>query len=93
MASAARCRPTAHGLRLQDEKVRRPPSGTVDTPEIGDEKLQVLDASDLSAKVLLPARWKPGAYAIRLENGGSRSAPIYLVGDSVRCRLHREGWY
>ncbi len=68
----------AYGLRLQDEKVRRPPSGIVDAPEIGDEELQVLDASDLSAKVLLPDRWKPGAYAIRLENGGGLSAPVYL---------------
>ena len=68
----------AYGLRLQDEKVRRPPSGIVDAPEIGDEELQVLDASDLSAKVLLPDRWKPGAYAIRLENGDGLSAPVYL---------------
>jgi hypothetical protein len=47
-------------------------------PQPAAEKLAVLQASDVSAKVVIPANWKPGLFAIRLRNGSEDSEPIYL---------------
>jgi len=67
----------AEGMRIADAPVAEPP----DSPPVYDgrgEKLSVLMASDLSAKVLLPAQWENGLYAVRLKNDQGESAPIYL---------------
>jgi hypothetical protein len=39
------------------------------------QRLQVLQASDISAKIVIPADWKPGLFAVRLRGA---SAPVYL---------------
>ena len=46
--------------------------------KVAGEKLDVLQASDLCAKVALPGKWGPGLYALRLKNKNGESRPIYL---------------
>jgi hypothetical protein len=48
-------------------------------PESGSapkaQRLEVLQASDISAKVVIPAEWKPGMFAVRLRG---MKEPVYL---------------
>lgn len=59
---------TAEGLRLPDDPVAGPPPAMVGTPTGQSETMELLQATDLSAKVLIPAKWSPGVFAVRLRN-------------------------
>jgi hypothetical protein len=67
---------TAVGARVPDEPVHGPERPVDFKGNL--QPLTVLQASDLSAKVLLPAAWKPGLYAIRLNAGRGQTAVVYL---------------
>ena len=63
---AGRCK--AEGWRVPDPAVTAPPAQGRGRGTGPPQPLEVLQASDLSAKVLLPAEWKPGLFAVRLSN-------------------------
>lgn len=67
----------ATGWRVPDATIVAPPAKAVLT-EAGAQPLAVLQASDLSAKVLLPADWKPGLFAVRLTAANGTGAPVFL---------------
>lgn len=67
----------AEGERVPDGPVSGPPE-TAPAGKVDGEKLDVLQTSDLCAKVALPDKWTPGLYAIRLKNKNGESQPIYL---------------
>ncbi len=62
---------TAEGVRVPDKPVMAPPGSVVRSPvgpNLKPETLAILQATDLSAKVLIPATWTPGIFAVRLRN-------------------------
>jgi len=66
------------GWLLPDAPVSPPPANPAAfTPDKG-RPLEVLQASDLCAKVLLPTDWKPGLFAVRLKNDAGISEPSFL---------------
>jgi hypothetical protein len=67
----------AVGWRVPDAAVAAPPAKGVPGDAVA-QPLEVLQASDLSAKVLLPADWKPGLFAVKLTSAGGTSDTIYL---------------
>jgi hypothetical protein len=69
---------TAEGLRLPDEQVSNLAARRPEMPSGPAQPLEVLQASDVCAKVLIPADWKPGMYAIRLRNQAGVSDPVFL---------------
>jgi len=79
---------TAEGERVTDTATKS--SG---------EKLRVLQASELCAKVVVPENWQPGLFAIRLKNSRGESPPIYLnrtepwwwIGGSTNAALGATG--
>jgi hypothetical protein len=64
----------AEGLRLADDPVTAPPSNIVATPMGRSIPLEMLQATDLSAKVLIPKSWEPGIYAVHLRNADGAGA-------------------
>ncbi|MGH8048343.1 MAG: glycosyl hydrolase family 28-related protein, partial [Chthoniobacterales bacterium] len=62
----------AEGFRVADDFVEAPPLSP-GRPEGRPRTMKVLQATELSAKVLIPASWKPGIYALRLKNDGNDS--------------------
>jgi hypothetical protein len=68
----------AEGLRLADGPVNAPPSKPVDSPAGAPESLPVVQASDLSAKLLIPPSWKAGVFAVRLRNASGVGAWQFL---------------
>jgi hypothetical protein len=69
---------TAEGWRLDDAAVSGPPAPGPALPAEKGRALEVLQASDVCAKILIPADWKPGVYVIRLRNEAGVSSPIFL---------------
>jgi len=65
---------TAEGLRLPDNPVTIPPATLSVAPPGKPGKLEMLQATDLSAKVLIPKSWKPGVYAVRVRNADGPGA-------------------
>jgi hypothetical protein len=65
---------TAEGLRLADDPVSAPPEKLAAAPAGKPAKLEMLQATDLSAKVLIPKSWKPGVYAVRVRNADGPDA-------------------
>jgi hypothetical protein len=65
---------SAEGLRLRDDPVTAPPPAIVTSPSGKSTPLDMLQGTDLSAKILIPKSWKPGVYAIRLRNQDGVSA-------------------
>ncbi|HEY8903381.1 MAG TPA: glycosyl hydrolase family 28-related protein [Chthoniobacterales bacterium] len=62
-------RATAEGMRVSDDPVESPPgAGPLAEPAGKPQALEMLQATDLSAKILIPGSWKPGIYAVRLRN-------------------------
>jgi hypothetical protein len=68
----------ARGWRLDDETVPGPPAEAPALDRSQAVPLRVLQASELSAKVLVPEAWQPGCYAVLLENEEGVSHPIFL---------------
>ncbi|MDQ3813516.1 MAG: hypothetical protein M3347_06145, partial [Armatimonadota bacterium] len=70
---------TAEGWRVLDSVVTQPPAkGSAAKAGPKAESLEVLQASDVCAKVLLPVQWKPGLFAVRLKNQAGASDVIWL---------------
>ena len=67
----------AVGWRVPDAAIVAPPLKTA-FAEAGAVPLEVLQASDLSAKVRLLADWKTGLFAVKLTGTGGTSATIFL---------------
>jgi hypothetical protein len=65
---------TAEGLRLADDPISAPPAKLATAPAGKPAKLEMLQATDLSAKVLIPKSWKPGVYAVRVRNADGPGA-------------------
>jgi hypothetical protein len=69
---------TAEGIRLDDGPVTAPPDEVALKPDGAPVSLQVLQATDLSAKVLIPADWKPGIFAVQVKNADGASEWQFL---------------
>ena len=69
---------TAEGWRARDGNVSDPPTRPAEIASAGAQPVERLQSSDVSAKVLLPADWKPGLFIIRLKNSSGVSAPVFL---------------
>ncbi len=65
---------SAEGLRLEDTEVVGPPARVADEPSGVPGPMTVLQATDLSAKILIPKSWAPGAYAVRVRTEAGVSA-------------------
>ncbi len=68
----------ARGWRLVDEPIAGPAAAAAQLPAGDAVDLLVLQASELSAKVLLPDDWQPGCYVILLENNTGSSEPVFV---------------
>ncbi len=82
---------SAEGWMLPDEPVSAPPATPATFALTHGQRLEVLQASPLCAKVLLPATWKPGMYAVRLRTSAGQSAPVYLNRTEVWWWLGEPG--
>lgn len=68
----------AEGCRLPDDPAPTAPAGPTEANYPSMQRLTVLQASDLCAKVLLPADWKPGVFAVRLGPEAAKSTTVVL---------------
>ena len=59
--------PTVEGWRAGERR-----------PDPAAQQLKVLQASDVSVKVLIPPEWKPGMFVLRIRNASGASDPVYL---------------
>jgi len=66
------------GWRVDDAAISDPKASATAAPQSAARKLDVLQASRECLKVLLPADWAPGLFALKIRNADGESAPTYL---------------
>ena len=69
---------TAEGWQAADGPVSGPPDRADGPGTSPAQPLEVLQASEVVRKVLLPSGWKAGLYVVRLSNGSGQSVPVFL---------------
>lgn len=68
----------AVGWRVSDGPIINPTEHIASSIPHHSVRLLVLQASRISAKVLLPSNWRPGVYALHLINNHGASKTVYL---------------
>jgi len=79
------------GLCLKDDAVTQPPTQPATSPPGKFAPMAVLQASDLSAKVVIPKSWRPGVYAVRARNADGVSAWQFINRPALWWQLSGVG--